>query len=653
LCEGDWLATLLKDAMPLFGPTWGEPPEGLRDRLALGLSRVGRALRDLGVPLRPPARLVYHPSYLNFPKESGGRHSFDVRRPARILEQLSRLGVLAKGQVLTPHKVERDDLLAVHTARYLDQLGDTEQLAKLLHLDRDQLVPGSEAGLLEPFLWQTGGTVLAAERAIIDRIPVVNLGGGFHHAQRDRADGFCPLNDLAVAVAVLRERGLAQRVLIVDLDYHQGDGTAQIFADDEDVFTLSLHGQTWVDLRGKQNHIDVQLPRPIDDRAYLQLVRNTLGEALDRFRPELALYVAGADPARGDRFGNLGVSEQALLTRDMHVARTLEASRVPMAVVLGGGYGALSWSIPFNFIYTLLTGTPPSERLRPSNIAARYQRVHQSLTPLELGQEDGELDDSELMAQLTGRDIGGGRVLGYYTRDGLALALERYGFLDLLREKGFDDFLFSLDTSASTRDIVRLHHRQRDPEHLLIEAALCIRPLYLPSGEECRMLRVEWLLMQDPTASFNLEQPPLPGQDYPGLGLFRWFGELLRLMAMRLQCDGLTNQPQHYHNGHLYGKVMTFFHPEDEGLLRALDRDLLGRDKLNLAEATRAVERGRVIDVETDEPLKWEVRAQVLPITLRLSSYFMSEEYRRVALEQRQRRRFRLLDDVTLVGAAL
>ncbi len=642
--------------MPLFGPTWGEQPEGLRDRLALGLSRVGRFIRDLGVPLRPPARLVYHPSYLDFPKESGGRHSFDVRRPARILEQLSRLRILAKGQVLTPTKIARRDLLAVHTARYLDRLCDRDQLAELLHLDQEALV--SQQGqdddcpaLLAPFLWQTGGTLLAAERAISEGIPVVNLGGGFHHAQRDRADGFCPINDLAVAVAALRDRGLVQRALIIDLDYHQGDGTAQIFADDEDVFTLSLHGQSWVDFGAKENHIDVQLPRPIDDRTYLRLVRRALGEALDRFRPDLVLYIAGADPARGDRFGNLGVSEQALLTRDMHVARTVEVSRIPLAVVLGGGYGALSWSIPFNFIYTLLTGSPPSERLRPSNIAARYQHVHQSLSATELGHEDGDLDDGDLMAQLTGRDTVGGRVLGFYTRDGLALALERYGFLDLLREKGFDGFLLSVDTSSSARHIVRLHFGQRDPEHLLIELVLCIRSLYLPSGEECRMLRVEWLLMQDPTAGFSLEQPPLPGQDYPGLGLFRWFGELLRLMAMRLECDGLSNQPQHYHNGHLYGKVMMFFHPEDEGQLRALDRDLLGRDNLNLAEATRAVECGRVIDVETGEPIKWEVRAQVLPITLRLSSYFMSDEYRRSVLEHRQRRSFRLRDGMTLVGA--
>lgn len=628
--------------MSIFAPPWGESPVGLQDRLALGLSRLGRWVRDLGVPLPPRARLIYHPRYLDFPRESGGRHSFDVRRPARILEQLSRLGVLSqRAQVLAPRQIARSELELIHPASYLASLELPGRLADLLKV---QAVQGEEGRpvLLEPFLWQTGGTLLAAELALRDRIPVVNLGGGFHHAQRDRTEGFCPINDLAVAIAVLREHQGIERVLVIDLDYHQGAGTTSIFAEDDNVFTVSVHGQSWSEQSGARANIDVELAQAVTDQDYLHVVQEALNEALSRFSPQLALYVAGADPCRRDTFGNSGVSEDALLTRDVMVWRRLTAARVPLAVVLGGGYGPLAWSIPFNFIFTLLTGRPPDVRLRPSNIAARYQRVHRRLRPSDLGSESDELIDDELWAQLDGKGVTGGRYLGYYTRDGIALALERYGFMDLLREKGFDDFLISLDTSQGERHVMRLHHRQRDPEHLLIEVASCLRPLFLPDGHECRMLRIEWLLMQNPDASFSFEQPPLPGQDYPGLGLFRWFGEILRLVAVRLECDGLMNQPERYHNGHLYGKVMKFFHPEDEGVLQALVRDL---EHLTLAEASAAIDAGKVIDRQTGEPQLWQMRAQVLPITLPLATYFKSPEYAREVERARDSRHFELRDD--------
>ena len=649
--------------MKLFNAPWSKPPECLRDRFALERARLGRWLRDRGLPLRPTVRLVYHPSYLDFLLESGGRHSFDVRRPARILETLSGLGLLARKQVLTPSRITRDALSTVHPAFYLDALCEAGHLAELFRLDRRTLSgdDGTCQRALEPFLWQTGGTLLAAEEALRRRGPGINLGGGFHHAQRDLAEGFCPVNDLAVAVNVLRRRGAIRRALIIDLDHHQGGGTASIFGEDEDIFTFSIHGQTWFEAPPKEHHVDVQLPPHVSDDVYLQIVRDRLREALDRFHPDLAIYVAGADPARGDRFGDSGISEDALLRRDMHVARAFVDHGIPLAVVLGGGYGPLSWSIPFNFIFALLTGRPSPASLRPSNVSARYFQVHQSLTARDLSQDDGSPTDDELWADLDGSGIVGGLLLGYYTREGIDLALERYGFFDLLREKGFDDLLISIDTRQAARHVMRIHYRDRDPEHLLIEAAACLRPFYLPGGEVCQTLRVEWLLMQNPTANFNLEQPPLPGQDYPGLGLFRWFGEILRLVAMRLSCDGVSNQPERYHNGHLYGKVMRFFRPEDEGVLRALDRDLLASTSLsdgdgdggdgdgglglNLAEATRAVDAGKIYDVDRGEIFRWEERTQVLPITLKLSRYFADAEYQERVDAEMQRRHFRWAEE--------
>lgn len=245
--------------MPLLTPIWGQRPHGVLEQFNLGLARMSRWARDFGLPLRPRCRLVYHPCYLDFVKAVGGRHSFDVKRPARILEQLQRIGIVSRDQIVAPERIRRDQLALVHDARYLDVLSNAQHLASLLHLPPD--TTRASDNLLAPFLWQTGGTLLAARRALAEKVPVVNLGGGFHHAQRDRAEGFCPLNDIAVAIMALRQQGAVGRVLVVDLDYHQGTGTASIFAQDEAVFTLSLHGQGRQEpCFEKVNHLDVLVP---------------------------------------------------------------------------------------------------------------------------------------------------------------------------------------------------------------------------------------------------------------------------------------------------------------------------------------------------------------------------------------------------------
>ncbi|MBW2734707.1 MAG: hypothetical protein JRH20_20160, partial [Deltaproteobacteria bacterium] len=245
----------------------------------------------------------------------------------------------------------------------------------------------------------------------------------------------------------------------------------------------------------------------------------------------------------------------------------------------------------------------------------------------------GEISNEEL--------FGGGRFLDYYTREGMELALERYGFMALLREKGFDDILISIDTSLSTRHVVRMHHQRRDPEHLLIELAACRRPLFLPDGSRYTALRYEWLLMQDPRKRLPSAEMALPGQNYPGLGLFRWFGEILRLMAIRLECAALSSLPEHFHNGHLYGKVMRFLDPKAEAQLRAVERDLKG---VPLVKLTAAVGEGRVVEDGSGEVLRWEPHTQVLPVTPRLARYFEGASYQRQVEQAMKALRYRLVE---------
>lgn len=296
------------------------------------------------------ARFFYRDEYVYDVREAGPRHTFDVERPRRIRDALVATGLVGPSDFIAPTGATEAELLLVHTPEYLAQIRSPETLAKLLLLD-----PAHPWGtrLLEPFLYAAGGTIAAAQAAAHERGIAVNLGGGFHHAQADKAEGFCAIADVAVAIRVLRRGGGARRVLIVDLDCHHGNGNAEIFAGDESVFTLSIHGNNWCWIT-KRNNRDVTLPAHSGDDAYLAAVRTHVPAIVREFAPDLAFYVAGSDPFVEDVLGDFDVSESGMLERDRIVTETLRAHGVPMVVTTAGGYGPSSWRIHFNYFHWLL-----------------------------------------------------------------------------------------------------------------------------------------------------------------------------------------------------------------------------------------------------------------------------------------------------------
>jgi acetoin utilization deacetylase AcuC-like enzyme len=623
--------------------------DGLINAARLALSRAGTTLRDLGVPLPTAARLVYHPDYSTTPRDAGARHDFDVRRPTRIIDQLYKAGLLSDAQVTTPQPATREQLELVHTAGYLDEIYEPGRLAQLLFMPRDVL---RDNALLQSFLLQTGGTIRAAVSAVHERIPVFNLGGGFHHAQRDRAEGLCAINDVAVATRVLQRHHLAHDVLVIDLDYHPGNGTALVFSEDESVFTLSLHGQSWARVEGKRNNLDVELPPETGDEAYMVILRRALEEVLGRFTPQAAIYLAGADPHEEDALGDLAMTEDGMLDRDLHVWGTLQEAQIPFAVVLGGGYSPFAWTIAYNFICSALSGTRIPAAFRPSNIEARYRRVKASLSPADLRLGDDELTEQDLTDEITGQCTRGRRgsrlFLNTYTAEGLQLALERYGFLDLIRERGFDDLRVCINADDPERQILRIHYEQQTPEHMLVEVVARFRTLVTPAParvegaqETYRMLSIEWLLMQDPRGSFTLARQRMPGQKHPGLGIGRWMVELLRMMSERVECDGLMNIPEHYHNAYFYSKQMLFFSPYDQGTFEAMKRDLRG---LPLVETSGAIDDGLLRALHpprrATELVRWEGRPQVMPTKRSLNAYFARQSYIRAVGKAREAVRF-------------
>lgn len=185
---------------------------------------------------------------------------------------------------------------------------------------------------------RSAGATIAACRAALAHGCGINLAGGTHHAHRDYGEGFCVFNDAVVAARAMQAEGLVQRVLVVDLDVHQGDGTAAILAGDATVFTFSIHGRGNFPFRKARSDLDVELANRTGDADYLAALAASLPRALAGAEPDLAIYLAGADPFEGDRLGRLALTKPGLAARDRHVLETLHALRIPTAIAMAGGY---------------------------------------------------------------------------------------------------------------------------------------------------------------------------------------------------------------------------------------------------------------------------------------------------------------------------
>ncbi len=288
-----------------------------RARVVVALS----AKRTVGV-------LIYYTDHFVLPLPPD--HRFPMRKYAALRE---RVAAVAGDLVRVPPAATDAELVRAHDTAYVAAAcGGTLEP----HVQRRIGFPWSPA-MIERSRRSVGATI-AACRSALDSGCGINLAGGTHHAHRDHGEGFCVFNDAAVAARAMQAEGRALRVLIVDLDVHQGDGSAEIFATDESVFTLSLHGRNNFPFRKQQSRLDVELDDGTGDRDYLAALDVTLRLALAHSRPELVIYLAGADPYRGDRLGRLALSKAGLAERDRRVLSALRAADIPVAIAMAGGY---------------------------------------------------------------------------------------------------------------------------------------------------------------------------------------------------------------------------------------------------------------------------------------------------------------------------
>jgi len=266
-------------------------------------------------------------------------HRFPMVKYARVRERCLAEGVLRPDDMEEPPAAAWEELALVHDAGYLERVreGTLEPLAqrRIGFPWSPQMVERSRRSV---------GASLAAGRVALAAAAgrgwgiAANLAGGTHHAYPGHGEGFCVFNDAAVAIRVLQREGLVGRAAVLDCDVHQGNGTAAVFATDPSVYTFSIHGARNYPFRKERSTLDIELPDGAGDDAFLAALELHVPHLLGEFRPDLAVYLAGADPWRDDRFGRLRLSKAGLAERDLLVLGACRAAGVPVAVTMAGGY---------------------------------------------------------------------------------------------------------------------------------------------------------------------------------------------------------------------------------------------------------------------------------------------------------------------------
>lgn len=557
----------------------------------------------------PNVALFYDPKYNSaFPNVPN-----DPLRAERILAFLASEGLIAPRNVRPPEPASLKELGRVHGQAYLDSLLEEATIGQIMG---GEILGGQVDRLLDLQRLQTGGTVAAARLARSSHPLVVNLGGGFHHAHAEQGGGFCVFNDVAVAIADLRRRGFTSPILVVDLDLHDGDGTRAIFAHDASVHTFSIHARHWGPTEAIES-TSVELGSEIGDEAYLASVRAHLPAVIQRFRPQLVFYLAGCDPAREDRLGSWRITESGMLERDRFVMAQVRSlrGRVPVVVLLAGGYSPVTWRYTARFLSDQLARGGPIEPPSTEEITLRRYRYISRLLPTDElsgagGHDEFGLTEADLFLPAWGvrRES---RLLGFYTKHGVELVLERTGIFDRLRDLGFDQPTLDVDLDDPAGETVRVFGAP-DRKEVLVEMRLRRDRRSIP---EMELLTIEWLLLQNPRASFSPTRPALPGQKHPGLGMLKDTVALLIVACERLRLDGLVFVPSQFHvASQLHGRLF-FLNPQALARYNALHRAFAGR---SLAEGSRAIAEGRVVDTATGEVFRWQPETMVLPISEKL-----------------------------------
>jgi len=312
-----------------------------------------------GKPLPNGASVVFSGHYPCPGLPLNWYHPASADRYLRVYVDLLERGLLNEVQTHVPSALDRRAMQTIHGDDYLDSLENVLEIAGQLDWPAlEDLAPEHYRRFLDANLHAAGGTLLAARLALQGGL-AINLSGGFHHAKPRYAEGFCLIADVPIAIRVLQEEELLQRVLVVDLDVHQGNGTIVCLEDDERVFTFSMHQEEIYPSPKEQGSLDIGLPSGTDDAEYLELLREALPRALEVARPDLVFLLAGADVLAGDPLASLALTPQGLRERDAWVAGLCRERGLPLVILLAGGYREDAWRAQAESLAGILSAWRP------------------------------------------------------------------------------------------------------------------------------------------------------------------------------------------------------------------------------------------------------------------------------------------------------
>ena len=275
-------------------------------------------------------KIAFHPIYV-LPLPEG--HRFPMEKYELVPQQLLHEGTCKQENFFEPEYPDEADILAVHDEVYVKDLKD-----QTLHPKKARKIglPMSKRLVKREFIIASG-TIKAAAYALKNGI-AMNIAGGTHHAYSDQGEGFCMFNDQAVAARWLLRKKLAEKILIVDLDVHQGNGTAEIFQNDASVFTFSMHGKNNYPFKKERSDLDIELENGTADEEYLNILKQTLPQLIEEQKPDFIFYLSGVDILETDKLGKLGCSIEGCKERDRFVLQTCHDRKIPVEVSMGGGY---------------------------------------------------------------------------------------------------------------------------------------------------------------------------------------------------------------------------------------------------------------------------------------------------------------------------
>jgi acetoin utilization deacetylase AcuC-like enzyme len=532
--------------------------------------------------VRGPLPTWHHPDYRMPLASIEARTGAEPRRADYVAWHLVATGALKPRDLKSPPLVSWHDLSRAHEDSLLRSLDDCEVLARIYGTDPAEIMVDE---IMRTVRLACGGTLEAARAALAEGRPTVNLLGGFHHAHPDRAGGSCAVNDIAVAVAALRDAGFDERVSVIDLDAHPPDGTAACLARDEAAWIGSISGSDWIALPGVDETV---LPPGCGDGVYLE----TLDGLLAR-RPEsgLVFVLAGGDVLRGDRLGRLGLTLEGALERDARVLASL--GRTPSVWLPAGGYHPDAWRLFAGTANLLATGRKEPVAKGPDPMRGQFAGIAAGLDTRKLGNDEW-ITAADLEGALGGRETEP-RLLGNYTASGIEYAMYRYGVLTQLQRLGYQNVRVRLD-SGEIGDRMRMYGTAGGLEHLLGETVLSRDRV-----EGKPVLFIHWMTLRNPRALFSANRPRLRGQEVPGLGMAREAGEMLGRIALRLGLTGVAFRPMHLHSAWTARHEFHFVDAPRQARFEALMRDAKGRS-LPIIDA--ALEEGRVL--LDGAPYHWE-----------------------------------------------